>query len=309
MNTPEKQPGLTVGVITHDRSTLFGNLLVHLKIAMNHFQAADLESGQCTLLVVNNSGLQSRPIVQQIVDDSSINDVCEVVIVDSPENNISIGRNLILENTQTRWLVFVDDDEFPKPEWISALYAQQQVSGSAVVAGPIEPVYPQGTSAWVALLDLHNKGSLKTGDKVRHVATGNCLLDLQQIGSQRFDPEFGLSGGSDSLFFDQLAERGLHVVWREDAIVHETIPASRTSSRYMIFRCMTQGQNFKRVVLREAELSQRLVFNLKALVQAPVGLVLGVLALPVSGGMAAYWLKKGFTNLGKLIRPSKRLYG
>jgi len=150
---------------------------------------------------------------------------------------------------------------------------------------------------------------LKTGDQLRRVATGNCLLDLQQIGLQRFDQAFGLSGGSDSLFFDQLADRGLYVVWREDAIVHETIPPTRTSSRYMMFRCMTQGQNFKRVVLRKAKFPQQFVFTLKALLVAPFSLLVGALALPVNARISAFWLKRGFTNLGKLIGPSKRLYG
>ncbi len=304
-------PGLTVGVITHDRSSLFGNLLVYLKVAIAyvHEQADGAGIGKCTVLVVNNSGAPSRDVVQKIIDESGIEDVCSVNIIDSPENNIAVGRNLVLDNVQSRWLVFVDDDEYPIPDWLCKLHMQQQISGSAVVAGPIDPVYPEGTSNWVAAVDLHNKGNLKTGDRPPRVATGNCLLDMEQIGEQRFDSEFGLTGGSDALFFEQLADRGLHIVWREDAIVHETIPASRASSKYMMFRCMTQGQNFKRVVLRKAGFTQKLVFMLKAMLVAPIGLVVGILALPLNVQVSALWLKRGFTNLGKLIKPSKRLYG
>lgn len=309
MNTSDHSAGLTVGVITHDRSRLFSNTLVHLKVAMENIHASGVLDGKCSLLVVNNSGEATRAAVLQLVEQSAIEDVCAVTVIDSPRNNISIGRNLILENTRTRTMAFIDDDEFPVPEWLKALYMQQQQSGSAVVAGPIEPVYPSGTPGWVAEVDLHNKGRLRTGDKVRRVATGNCMLDLQQIGNRRFDPEFGLSGGSDSLFFDELAEHGLQVEWVEDAIVMETIPESRTSSRYMIFRCMTQGQNFKRVVLRKATFPEKLVFKLKACLVAPVGIAVGALALPFNSRVAAFWLKRGFTNLGKLIRPSKRLYG
>lgn len=308
-DAPKCSPGLTIGVITHDRSSLFSNLLGHLRIAIEHFQRTGIEHGSCSVLVVNNSGPESRLTVQKIVDDSSIKDSCVVRVIDSPANNISVGRNLILENTQTQWLIFVDDDEYPVPEWISSLFDQHLKTGCAVVAGPIEPVYPPATPNWVAAVDLHNKGQLKTNDRLRRVATGNCLLDLSQTAGQRFDPAFGLSGGSDALFFDQLAKKGMEVVWREDAIVHETIPESRTSSGYMVFRCMTQGQNFKRVALREAPLPQRLLFLLKALIVAPPSLAIGALALPINSHKAAYWLKRGFTNLGKLIRPTKKLYG
>lgn len=308
-SAPNRSQGVTVGVITHNRSTLFSDLLIHLKVAIEHFHSASPEFGECCLLVVNNSGVDARATVQKLVDSSKIPESCAVSIVDSVQNNISVGRNLVLEHAKTRWLVFVDDDEYPVVEWLSALCSQQVETGCAVVAGPIEPIYPPGTPGWVASVDLHNKGKLKTNDRLRRVATGNCLLDLEQIGEQRFDPAFGLSGGSDSLFFDQLAERGLEVVWREDAIVYETILESRTSSGYMAFRCMTQGQNFKRVVLRNAMFPQRLAFLFKAILIAPVSLALGALALPISSKVSAHWLKRGFTNLGKLIRPSKRLYG
>ncbi len=300
-----------MGVITHDRSSLFGNLLIHLRVAVAyvHAHAGDVDIGQCSVLVINNSGAHSHHAVRKLVDESGVEDVCPVIIIDSPENNIAVGRNLVLDRVQSRWLVFVDDDEYPIADWLCKLSLRQQISGSAVVAGPIEPVYPEGTPKWVAAVDLHNIGDLKTGDRPPRVATGNCLLDMKQIGDQRFDPEFGLSGGSDALFFEQLADRGLHIVWQEDAIVHETIPVSRATSRYMMFRCMTQGQNFKRVVLRKAGLTQQMAFLLKAVIVAPVGLLVGILMLPANERVAALWLKRGFTNLGKLIKPSKRLYG
>ena len=243
------------------------------------------------------------------VDESGIQAVCPVHVIDSPANNIAVGRNLVLDNVQSRWLVFVDDDEYPNPDWVWKLYQQQQISDCAVVAGPIEPVYPEGTPKWVAAVDLHNKGNLKTGDRPPRVATGNCILNMEKIGTQRFDPEFGLTGGSDTLFFEQLADHGLHIVWREDAIVHETIPESRANSGYMVFRCMTQGHTFKRVILREAGLARHVSFQLKALLIAPPSLLVGALMLPINDSSAALWLKRGFTNLGKLIKPSKKLYG
>jgi len=128
--------GLTVGVITHDRSTLFSNLLIHLKVAIEYCHSKQLDFGQCEVLIVNNSGSATRDKVQRIIDESTIANTCAVKVIDSPENNIALARNLIMDNAQSRWLVFVDDDEYPVPEWLVALYEQQQISGSAVVAGP-----------------------------------------------------------------------------------------------------------------------------------------------------------------------------
>lgn len=294
---------VTVGVVTHARSESLANMLKSLVESVNHYQ------GSCEVVVANNSGESEFQVVSDIVSSSPINQVCSVRILNSPDNNIAVGRNLIMDDSKTDLLLFIDDDEYPDSIWITALVDQYHRSNCAVVAGPIVPVFPKSTRAWIQCIDIHNIGSLKTGDVVSHVATGNCLIDLQRIGGLRFQPEFGVSGGEDTFFFEELGRAGQQIVWREDARVQEDITPDRCNAKYMIYRFMKQGHNFKRVVLNDKTLVQKWVFYLKASAMAPVGVGLGYLLMPFNSRYCARFLKRGYTSLGKLIEAKGSLYG
>jgi succinoglycan biosynthesis protein ExoM len=298
-----KNTCVTVGVVTHARSESLAQMLNSLVESVNHYQ------GDCEVIVANNSGEPAFKIVSDILSSSPINRVCSVRVLNSPHNNIAVGRNLIMDNTETDLLLFIDDDEYPDSVWISALVDQYHRSNCAVVAGPIVPVFPKSTPAWIQCIDIHNIGSLKTGDAVPHVATGNCLIDLQVIGDFRFNPDYGLSGGEDTFFFEQLGKSGLQIVWREDARVQEDISQDRCNAKYMIQRFMTQGHTFKRVVLSDKTLFQKALFYAKASIMAPVGVSLGYLLMPFNSWYCARFLKRGYTSLGKLIEVKGSLYG
>ena len=294
---------VTVGVLTHKRATTFASMLDHLKVAVEHYSA------ECSFIVVNNSGTEANAKVTAIVDDSGIKDACPTRIIDSPINNISVGRNLVLDNAQTKLLLFIDDDEYPDHDWIEALVKQYDISGTMAVAGPIEPIFPDTAPGWVREVDLHNKGNLKTGDTLRRVATGNCILDLSQVGDVRLDPEDGLAGGEDAAFFQKLTSDGKVITWCEEAIVHETVSKERSTAKYMIFRFMKHGQAYKRVVLNSQSSAKLALSLVKAALIAPIGIAMALVTLPFNDRLCSLWMKRGFTNLGKVFSRSRPLYG
>lgn len=294
---------ITVGVLTHRRATTFESMLNHLKLSIEHY------SGECSLIVVNNSGTEANAKVTAMIDHSGIKDACPTRIIDSPINNISVGRNLVLDNAQTNLLLFIDDDEYPNPDWIEALVKQYDISRTMAIAGPIEPIFPDSAPGWVRQVDLHNKGNLKTGDTLRRAATGNCILDLSQVGDARLNPADGLAGGEDAAFFQKLTGYGKIITWCEEAIVHETVSKERSTARYMIFRFMKHGQAYKRVVLKNQSGSALVLSLIRAALIAPVGITIAIVTLPFSDRICSLWMKRGFTNLGKVVSTSKPLYG
>lgn len=294
---------VTVGVLTHKRADTFEAMLMHLKIAIEQY------SGECSFIVVNNSGTESHSLVAGIVERSGIENTCPTRIIDSPENNISVGRNLVLDNAETNLLLFIDDDEYPNADWIDALVKQYDISKTMAIAGPIEPIFPDSAPGWVREVDLHNKGNLKTGDTLARAATGNCLLDLSQVGDVRQDPADGLAGGEDAAFFQKLTSKGKVITWCEEAIVHETVSKERSTSKYMIFRFMKHGQAYKRVVLDDYHGLKYAFALIKAAIVAPVGITLAMITMPFNAKLCSLWMKRGFTNLGKVISRSKPLYG
>lgn len=294
---------VTIGVLTHNRATTFEKMLDHLKIAVAQYQ------GETTLIVANNSGAEAHAAVKAITDRSGIADVCTLLIIDSPTNNIAVGRNLVLDNAQTDLLLFIDDDEYPNPDWIEVFVRQHEIFKTMAVAGPVQLVFAESASGWVRQIDLHNNANLKTGDNPPKTGIGNCILDLTQVGDVRMDPADGLLGGEDTAFFQKLTNAGKKITWCEEAMVYETISEERSTARYMIFRFMKQGETFKRVVIKKKSGGQQALALTRAALIAPVCIAIGVILMPFNDSQCSLWLKRGFTNLGKIVSISKPLYG
>lgn len=284
---------VTVGVLTHDRAELFSLFLTELKKEIVNYDE------QCRLIVVNNSGSVSRSIVDNLIDASGIRGVIEVALFDSPENNISVGRNLLLKETKTKFLLLIDDDEQPELGWISSLVKGYRQYKTPFVAGPVVPVFPEEAPEWVKMLDLHNIGKRKTGDIIRRVGTGNCLIDMDSIQGVWFDESYGLVGGEDSKFFETLHNQGKFITWVSQARVQEIITPAKSTPQYVIRRFMKQGYTYRLYSLENSTVRQKIVFYCKALIYALVGVVMGITLMPFSSRLCAYWMKRGFTNLGK----------
>lgn len=296
-------PPLTIGVVTHQRANLLASLLAKLTLAIEHYP------GECQVIVANNSGELFNVQVEAVIDASNIRQVASATVIASSCNNISVGRNLILDHATDDLVVFIDDDEYPSLEWLSHLTQQMNVSDCAIVAGPIIPVFPTGTKPWISCVDIHNIGTLQSGDTVAHVATGNCLINTLKINYLRFDESYGISGGEDTLFFTKLAEYGEFICWSTQATVFETIPESRSTSRYMINRFIQQGQTFRKIVISNNSVPVQIYLLGKACGYALFGIVVGTLIMPFNGKLCAWLLKRGYTNLGKLTWSRSSLYG
>ena len=56
-----------------------------------------------------------------------------------------------------------------------------------------------------------------------------------------FDPALGLTGGEDTLFFLRATRAGARLVWADDAVVHEAVPAERVRPRWLLRRAYRTG--------------------------------------------------------------------
>ena len=80
-------------------------------------------------------------------------------------------------------------------------------------------------------------------------ATNNLLLDLGRIRALglEFDERFGLSGGSDTLFTRPLVARGGRMVWCDEAMVVDNVPAGRLTRDWVLRRALRSGNSASRV--------------------------------------------------------------
>jgi len=183
------------------------------------------------------------------------------------EPGISAARNTATTEAlkfAPELVAFLDDDEWPEPQWLSELIRVQSHYQVDVVGGPTCPVFPEGTSS--DLLDNPYFGAdmgLEDGTQCQLQAGGNFLIQanaLQSMAPVFFRPEFTQSGGEDLAFFTQLAQKGYSMRWAANAIVHEPVPESRLQPDWLKHRVVTIHNSRVRVMqLLQPGLSATLV--------------------------------------------------
>jgi hypothetical protein len=203
-------------------------------------QAAD-ETDDVRLLVVDNDPDGSA---RAFVEASGADYLHE------PHPGIAAARNAALRAADDAdVLVFVDDDERPREGWLSALLATYRDAGvGACVVGPVVSAYEVPLDDWVVAGRFFDRRRLTTGTRVTVAATNNLLLDVAAVRAAgvRFDEAFGLSGGSDTLFTRRLAQAGVPMVWCDEAVVTDVVPAARTTRAWVLHRATRSGNSASR---------------------------------------------------------------
>ena len=206
-------------------------------------------AGSYEIIVVdNNPDGSARAVVAGLVADGQ----APVRYVAEPRPGISHARNTGVAAARGRYLAFLDDDQRADLGWLSGHLATLRRFTAAVSFGPICPEFPDGADVpgvarWRYIRDekmpsgsaMPNRSPLLGSPGISNTVIDreNCVL-----GAQPFDPAYGCTGGEDTLLFRQLLQRGCKMVWCCEAGVHETIPASRLTDRYLLRRAFNGGQ-------------------------------------------------------------------
>lgn len=240
MTVLPREGGVTVAVVSYRRPEGLARLLRLLADQRTCSGAVP------TVLVVDNDPEGSAgPVVAAA--GAGVRYVLE------PRPGISAARNAALEATTTRVLVFVDDDEEPSPGWLRDLtgcfQADRGPGPLAGVVGPVVSAWEGEPDPWVAAGRFFDRRRLPTGTTVDVAATNNLLLDLDVVAGRRFDGRFGLSGGSDTLFTRALTLAGARLVWCDEAVVTDVVPADRLTRGWVLKRARRSGNSHARCEL------------------------------------------------------------
>jgi succinoglycan biosynthesis protein ExoM len=250
-----------------------------------------------------------------IADDSNSNAVPALVAEAGPlpfavrvtvtgARNVSIARNACLDAATGDLVAFVDDDEWVDPDWLSRLLLAMDEFEADCVFGPVHPVYPAGTAAWIVRANPLHVDWGKRGRRVSVGRGGNTLF-RRAVAVQhglRFDTALGRTGGEDTKFFHDFGKTGAAMIVTDDAMVHEDAPPARVNVAYFRHRALRTGQIYARFVLSTMDRGgvARAAFYGGALLKAAVALGLGLIVYPFD---KARWLRlamRGWMNAGKL---------
>ena len=136
------------------------------------------------------------------------------------------------------FIAFTDDDVEPSPGWLAELLKVQQLYQADVVAGPCPPRFQGDPPDWLLKGRFLDPPQRPTGTLVDTAATHNVLVRGAVFrGMDRlFDERFALHGGTDTEFFWRVRRAGHPIVWAEQALAYECVPASRMTLRWLIQR-------------------------------------------------------------------------
>jgi succinoglycan biosynthesis protein ExoM len=222
--------------------------------------------------------------------------------------NIAIARNAAVAAAQGTWVLFIDDDETPDPDWIVSMVQTQARYNADAVFGPVLPRYNDETPDWVKKGNFFYRRRFNTGTVIttQDARTGNVLIRRSCLTAMHgpFDTSFGRTGAEDTMLFRDMIAQGAVLVWCDEATVSEEVPASRANLPWLVKRSYRLGQTY--VLSETARITgipyakRALYLGSRALVQLGIAVVLTVAVLPFSRITAIRWLRTSSAQCGKL---------
>lgn len=248
----DPEGGIVIAVLTYRRPEDISLALPRLAVQAESLGVGHRRPPTSVLVIDNDPAASAREVVEEIARTLTAG---LVRYVHEPRPGIAAARNRALaEAGAAGLLVFIDDDETPSERWLADLVELQRRSGAAAVVGPVISEYEHEPDPWIQAGRFFRRRRLPTGTRLDVAATNNLLLDLRQIRALEleFDERFGLSGGSDTLFTRQLVQRGGTMLWCDEAVVVDRVPASRLTRGWVLRRALRSGNSAARVDLELA---------------------------------------------------------
>ena len=231
---------ISVCIATHKRNELLRKLMLSLLS-----QRTDGLFSYSIIVVENDEEEAAKKEVEEIIKTSTIS----VRYYSQPIKNISMTRNLAVEKSAGNYVAFIDDDEYPVNDWLYNLYMTIKTYDCDIVNGPVNPYFEKNTAKWIIRSNFFGTPKLNTGSNKYIRATNNCLIKKRLLDKYKvlFNPEYGLTGGEDSEFFNKVGKEGARFCWSSDAYVYEYVFPELAKILRIIRSALHGGNTYMRV--------------------------------------------------------------
>ena len=236
------------------------DLLVSI-IICTHNRSADVSD--CLGALIPQIGRQAEVILVDSASDP--NDTAElkklamlysvVKLTRVEEPGLSLARNCGVNLAAGEWVVFLDDDAVPFPDWLENLLAAVSAASptQAVLGGGIYPRWPDGMSGehlskrWKIFLSLaedEEPGSVTDGYAVHganYAIRRRVLLDIGGFSERLGRVGASLISGDDSLVTQSILDAGLGVGFDPSFKVYHKISRERLKISWIMRRSFWEG--------------------------------------------------------------------
>lgn len=232
---------ISVCIITYKRPLGLTSVLAGIK-AQNF---SNIHEPEIEIIVVDNDEHgESEAISSKFAKEMK----WPLVFTTEPRRGIPFARNTAIAyvNPNRDYIAFIDDDEVPEPQWLEELIIMQQKTNADVIMGPVVPIYSNDIPQWFIDGNFHLYNLItnyKDGEVIKYASTNNVLIRYKMIVNfnLKFNEEMALTGGTDTLFFMTAKKYSTKFVWANNAIVTETVPASRANLKWLLLRAFRLG--------------------------------------------------------------------
>lgn len=263
---------VTVCVVTFRRPAGLARLLAGLD-ALQFQKSAPPE---LSILIVDNDPQQSAFALCTEWEPSIR---WPLTYVNEPRQGIPQARNsaILHAGDDAQFIAYIDDDEAPDPDWLDELLFVQQQYDADVVVGPVLSRFDSGTPRWIQ--SFFDRPRHRTGDRMTSANTGNVLISTRPLREWNlsFDERMAFTGGEDTHLFLRMAKLGARIIWADEAIVHEWVPATRTSVGWILQRAYRAGSTWSSC---EREIRPSTIVLITRILKALGRIAQGILLLP-----------------------------
>lgn len=165
-----------------------------------------------------------------------------------PRPGIASARNRCLDIARERveWLLFVDDDETVRPDWLAGYLSALADKPAAAYVGLVETLYPDYVEAAVRDSGLHDRQQRPHLSPVKNGACNNCAFSMEFLNQHQlsFDGRYNHMMGEDSDLFEQIHQLDGGIVWNARSVVSEILVPERASREWVFQRYERVGQTY-----------------------------------------------------------------
>jgi succinoglycan biosynthesis protein ExoM len=234
---------LVVAICTYRRNEPLKALLKGLTVCGEAIQD---RAGLGVVIVDDTPEGLARPVAEAFAERFELGLMYGV----SGKQNISLARNQAIEGAMhfADWIAMTDDDCEPHPHWLKEFLEVQERTGADAVTGSMRRRAPDGSPAWLTEQPFLEVG-INSNDDGAPASTGstNCSMIraqwLREHPNVRFDPDYGVLGGEDMVFYRGARTEGLKIHYSSNGFVYENQPASRLTYRYQLARFLWEGNS------------------------------------------------------------------
>jgi glycosyltransferase involved in cell wall biosynthesis len=235
----------TVALCTHDHADRLVRTLADLR-------ALRLPEAPWELLVIDNACSDTTP---SLLAGESWPAGWQVRVVREEKLGLSNARNCAMREAHGEYLIFVDDDETPEPDWLRAFERLIRDHAPDAFGGPIAVLFEGDRPAWLTDDLLGFLGELNRADTAVPLTDPRTSFNGGNFGVRRtvcervgaFDAALGRkgadnTGGEEVDFYRRLLAGGFRVWWTPEAVIFHRIQSVKLKRSYFLDLHYRQGR-------------------------------------------------------------------